>query len=115
MQSVFLRQQSCLSSAAGMALSTTLAMAFAGRAFFKLGTEAGLTWDQIRQAVEAIRKAINDGLNTYPGVSQSTLDQLFEGARTAYSMGIARTTLLLAAVLLIGGVIIWFGMRKSTR
>jgi len=39
MQSVFLRQQGCLSSAAGMALSTTLAMAFAGRAFFKLGTE----------------------------------------------------------------------------
>ncbi len=102
-------------SAAGMALSTTLAMAFAGRAFFKLGTEAGLTSDQIRQAVEVIRKVINDGLTTYPGISQSTLDQLFEGARTAYSMGIAQTMLLLAAVLLISGAIIWFGMRKSTR
>ncbi len=101
-------------SAAGMALSTTLAMAFAGRAFVNLGTEAGLTSDQIQQAVEVLRKVINDGLTTYPGISQSALDQLFEGAKTAFSMGIAQTMLLLAGVLLISGGIIWFGMRKST-
>ncbi len=101
-------------SAAGMALGTTLAMAFAGRAFVNLGTEAGLTSDQIQKAVEVLRTAINEGLTTYPGISQSTLDQLFEGAKTAYSMGIAQTMLLLAGVLLISGVVIWFGMRKST-
>lgn len=98
-------------SAVGMALSTTLLMAFAGRSFFKLGAEAGLSQDQIQKAVEVLRAALNDAMNTYPGISQSTLDQLFEGAKTAYSMGIAQTMLLLAAVLLVSGLIIWFGMR----
>jgi len=99
-------------SAAGMALSTTLAMAFAGRAFFNLGTEAGLTSDQIQKAVDVLRSAMSDALNTYPGVSKSVLDQLFEGARTAFSIGIAQNMLLLAAILLVSGVIIWLGMRK---
>jgi MFS family permease len=101
-------------SAAGMALSTTLAMVFAGRAFVNLGTEAGLSSDQIQQAIEVLRKVISDGLTTYPGISQSTLDQLFEGAQTAYSTGVAQTMLLLTAVLLISGIAIWFGMRKSS-
>jgi len=100
-------------SAAGMALSTTLVMAFAGRSFFKLGAEAGLSQDQIQKAVEVLRAALNDALNTYPAISQSTLDQLFEGAKTAYSMGIAQTMLLLAAVLLLSGLAIWFGLRNQ--
>jgi len=99
-------------SAAGMALSTTLVMAFAGRSFFKLGAEAGLSQEQIQKAVEVLRAALNDALNTYPAISQSTLDQLFEGAKTAYSMGIAQTMLLLVAVLFICGLAIWFGLRK---
>jgi len=98
-------------SAAGMALSTTLAMAFAGRSFLKLGTEAGLTSEQIQKAVETLRNAMNDALNTTPAASKEVLDQLFEGAKTAYSMGIAQTMLLLAGVLLVSGLIIWFGMR----
>lgn len=100
-------------SAAGMALSTTLVLAFAGRSFVKLGTEAGLTPDQIQKAVDVLRAAMNDALNTYPAISQSTLDQLFEGAKTAYSMGVAQTMLLLAAVLLVCGLVIWFGLRKQ--
>lgn len=99
-------------SAAGMALSTTFAMLFAGRAFSNLGGKAGLSPDQIQKAAEVLRKVINDSLSTYPGVSKSMLDQLFEGARIAFSMGIAQTMLLLAAILLVSGMIIWFGMRK---
>jgi len=99
-------------SAAGMALSTTLVLVFAGQSFTKLGTEAGLTLDQIQKAKDVLRAAMSDALNTYPSISKSTLDQLFEGAKTAYSMGIAQTMLLLAAILLISGVIIWFGMLK---
>lgn len=102
-------------SAAGMALATTFAMLFAGRAFFNLGNKAGYSSDQIKKAAELLRSVMNEGLTTYPGFSKSTLDQLFEGARTAYSTGVAQTMLLLAGVLLISGVIIWFGMRKSTR
>jgi len=101
-------------SAAGMALSTTLAMAFAGRSFIKLGTEAGLDSAQIQKAVDTLRSAMNDALTTTPGVSKEVLDQLFEGAKTAFSMGIAQTMLLLTVVLLISGMIIWFGMRKNT-
>lgn len=101
-------------SAAGMALSTTLAMAFAGRAFFNLGTEAGLTPSEIQKAVDVLKSAMNDALSTYPGVSKSVLDQLFEGARTAFSTGIAQTMLLLAAILLVSGVIVWVGMRKAS-
>jgi len=100
-------------SAAGMALSTTLAMAFAGRSFIKLGTNAGLSSDQIQQAVETLRSAMNDALNTTPAASKEVLDQLFEGAKTAFSMGIAQTMLLLTGVLLVSGLIIWFGMRPS--
>ncbi len=103
-------------SAAGIALSTTLAVAFAGRAFFNLGAQAGLTTEQIQKAVDVLRSAMNDSLSTrYPGISQSILDQLFEGARTAYAMGIAQTMLLMAVVLLVSGVIIWFGMRNYGR
>jgi MFS family permease len=100
-------------SAAGMALGTTLVLAFAGQSFFKLGTEAGLSQDQIQKAAEVLRAAMNDALNTYPAISQSTLDQLFEGAKTAYSMGVAQTMLLLVAVLFLSGLAIWFGMRLS--
>ncbi len=100
-------------SAAGMALGTTLVLAFAGQSFVKLGTEAGLTVDQIQKAAQVLRAAINDALNTYPSISQSTLNQLFEGAKTAYSMGVAQVLLLLTAVLLVCGVIIWFGMRRE--
>lgn len=99
-------------SAAGMALSTTLAMAFAGRSFIKLGTEAGLTSEQIQQAVETLRSAMNDALNTTPAASKEVLDQLFEGAKIAFSMGIAQTMLLLAGVLLVSILIIWFGTGK---
>jgi len=100
-------------SAAGMALSTTLAMAFAGRSFFKLGTEAGLSSDQIQKAVDTLRSAMNDALTTTPAASKEVLAQLVEGAKTAFSMGIAQTMLLLAGVLLISALIIWFGMRPS--
>ena len=99
-------------SAAGMALSTTLALAFAGRSFIKLGTEAGLNPDQIQKAVDTLRSAMNDALTTTPAASKEVLDQLIEGAQVALSMGIAQTMLLLAGVLLISILIIWFGMRK---
>lgn len=101
-------------SAAGMALSITLALAFAGRAFVNLGTDAGLSSDQIQQAKEVLNKVINDGLTTVPGVSDSTLDQLIEGAQTAASTGVAQTMLFLGAILLVSGIAIWFGMRQSS-
>ena len=100
-------------SAAGMALSTTLAMAFAGRSFVRLGTEAGLNAEQIQKAVDTLRSAMNDALTTTPVTSKEVLDQLFEGAKVAFSMGIAQTMLLLSGVLLVSILIIWFGMRNQ--
>jgi len=41
------------------------------------------------------------------------LDELFEGACTAYSTGIAQTRQLLAAALLVSDMVICFGMRHS--
>ena len=40
------------------------------------------------------------------------LDHLFEDAFTDFSIRIAQTMLLLAAILLVSGIIIWFGMRN---
>ena len=55
---------------------------------------------------------MNDALTTTPAASKEVLDQLFEGAKVAFSMGIAQTMLLLSGVLLVSILIIWFGMRK---
>ena len=99
-------------SGAGIALSTSLAVTFAGRSFLNLGSKAGLSSAQIQQAVDVLRSAMNNSLNTTnPGIPQSVLDQLFEGARTAYAMGIAQTMILLTVVCGVSGFIIWFGMR----
>ena len=100
-------------SAVGMALSTTLAVAFAGRAFLNLGSKTGLSPEQIQNAVVVSHSTRSDSLSTtHPGIPQSVVDQLLEGARTAYAIGIAQIMLLLTIICAISGLIIWFGMNK---
>lgn len=99
-------------SAAGTALGSSLALAFAGNALVNLGTDAGLSTSQIQQAEDIIRTAVTDATTAVPGVSQAQLSQLFEGARTAASTGVAQTMLVMAGILVAGIVAVWFGMRE---
>lgn len=101
-------------TATGIALSTTLAVGFGGRAFINLLNQAGLTAEQRQTAVDVLRSAMTDTLSTHnPAISQSALDQLLEGARIAFGSGIAQTMLLMAGIVLVAGVIAWFGMRSE--
>ena len=97
----------------GLALSTTLSVTFGVGAFRNLLSQAGLTGEQSQQAVDVLRGAMTDSLSTHnPAVSQPALEQLLEGARQAYATGMAQTMLIMALLLVLAGLIAWFGMRK---
>jgi MFS family permease len=101
-------------SGAGIALSTTLAVSFAGRAFLNMGAKAGVSPEEIQSAVDTLRSTMSGSLSTaQPTIPQALIDQLYAGARTAYAIGLAQTMLLLTVVCAVSGLIIWFGMRKS--
>lgn len=101
-------------SGAGIALCTSLAVIFVGRAFINLGTKAGLSPEQVQNAVEVLRKAMSDSLSpTHPPIPQSTLDQLLEGGSKAIATGISQTLILLTIVCALSGLIVWFGMRNQ--
>lgn len=99
-------------SSSGNALGMTLAMIFTRGALTNLGTQAGLSSDEIQKAREVIHTALSDATSAVPGISGAQLDALFEGAKTAASTGLGLTMLVMAGVLFIGGVIVWFGMRN---
>jgi MFS family permease len=97
----------------GLALSTTLSVAFGVGAFRNLLSQAGLTAEESQQAINALRGAMTDSLSTHnPTVSQPALEQLLEVARQAYATGMAQTMLIVALLLVLAGLIAWFGMRK---
>jgi hypothetical protein len=77
-------------------------------------SNAGLNAEQSQKAVDALRGVMTDTITShYPAVAQPVLDQLLEGARAAFGTGIAQTMLLMAGVMLFGGAVAWFGMRKT--
>lgn len=98
----------------GIALGTTLAVGLGGRTFMNMLSNAGLNAGQSHKAVDALRGVMTDAITShYPAVAQPVLDQLLEGARAAFGTGIAQTMLLMAGVMLFGGAVAWFGMRKT--
>ncbi len=99
-------------SSAGNALGMTLAMIFTRNVLTNMGEKAGVSPDQLQKAREVIQKAISDASTSIPGISDAQLDKLFEGAQNAVSTGVGQTMLVMAGVLVIGGLIVWFGMRK---
>lgn len=99
----------------GIAFGSVLSVALGTRAYYSLLATAGLTTEQARQAVDVLRSAMSETLSTrYPGISQHLVDQLVEGGRVAYAAGISQTMLVLAGVLVVMGIVIWFGMRHDT-
>lgn len=99
-------------SSSGNALGMTLAIIFTRGVLNNLGTQAGLSSDEIQKAQEVIHKAMSDATTAIPGISGAQLDKLFEGAQAAASSGLGLTMLVMAGVLIVGGVIVWFGMRN---
>jgi len=99
----------------GVAFGTVISVTLGTRAFYNILATAGLNAEQTRQAVDVLRSAMSETLSTrYPAISQHLVDRLVEGGRVAYAAGISQTMLLLAGMLLIVGIIIWFGMRHYT-
>lgn len=99
-------------SALGLAIFGTLIANFTSNNYLEKLTSAGLSSEQITQAVAVLKSAINETLQQeYPKIAPDIVQKLIAGFEVSYTDAVITTLVISALVIFITAGLVWIGMR----
>lgn len=107
-----------LGNAMGVAVSVALVTSFGRSRYFADLEMRGLTADQIRQASSLLRKLLSSDIPSIASqyaIAPRQLEGLLGNYQAAFTAGVTQMIGVLAVILLVSALTVWFGLRSERR
>ena len=105
-----------IGGALGTAVLSSVLMAVARAAYYQRLEPSGLSRQEIAAATEALRQSIQKGADSAgQAIPEPVRAQLTDAYQYAFSQGAAGVFICSALVCLLCAVLVWFGLKKTSR